>query len=166
MSKELFTKSEFDTRREHPEFHETVRCSDWLKGQILNGRNVIRTQVPFAPMLFTHFPGEGAYGKEGHFAERMGVRKSVHDFIFWWDGGNTGFIEMKATGNGQSSGQRDFDSKLAILGFKYRAVCYTTEQVRDTLKAWGIPYKETPIPPRKLTHNEKLAMTAHIYAPQ
>lgn len=160
---DLFAPSEFSRIREHPEYNETVRCSDWLKGEIHNGRNVTHTKRPFSPLLFTHFPAEGAHGKEGFFAKRMGVRDSIHDYLFWWDGANTGFIELKADGKVQTSGQRDFDSKLEILGFKHRAVCYSTEQVRDTLIAWGIPYTDVPIPPRKLTHNEKLAMTAHIY---
>lgn len=158
----LFTPSEFSKKREHPEYHETVRCSDWLKGQIHIGKNVIKQQVPFQ-MEFTHFPAEGAYGKEGFFAKRMGVRSSIHDFLFWFAVGQSGFIEMKAIGNVQSSGQRDFDGRLAKMGFKHRAVCYTTEEVRDTLISWGLPYTPINIPPRKMTYSEQFAMQAEIY---
>lgn len=158
----LFSPSQFSKKREHPEFHETVRCADWLKGEIHSGRNVIHVQKPF-DIEFTHFPAEGAYGKEGFFAQRMGVRKNVHDFLFWWSPAQSGFVEMKAKGNSQTSGQRDFDSKLAAMGFKYRAVCYTTEEVRDVLISWGLPYKTATIPPRKMTHSELLAMQSEMY---
>lgn len=159
----IFTPSTFSKKREHPEYTETVRTADWLKGEIHNGKNVIHVQRPFPGIEFTHFPAEGQYGKEGFFAKRMGVRKDIHDFIFWWEGAKTGFIEMKADGNKQSSGQRDFDSKLAAMGFTHRAVCYSTEEVCDKLILWGIYYKPTPIPPRKLTTNQLLAMQAEIY---
>jgi hypothetical protein len=162
---ELFSKSEFDYSREHPEYHETVRTSDWLKGEVHNGRNVTHIQKPFPGLEFTHFPNEGAYGKQGHFAKRMGVRKDIQDFIFWWALEQTGFIELKIDDNKQSSGQRDFDSKLAELGFKHRSVCYSTEEIRDTLIGWYIPYVYVPIPPRKPTMAEKRNFALEMLRP-
>lgn len=161
---DLFIPSEFSKKREATEYHEVVRTADWLKGEIHHGRNVTHTQRPFPGMEFTHFPGEGAYGKEGFFAKRMGVRPFIHDFLFFWGPpANNAFIEMKADGKSQNSGQRDFDSKLAAMGFKYRAVCYRAEEVRDRLIHWGVYFKSVPIPPRKLTHREQLAMQAELY---
>jgi len=159
----LFTPSTFSKKREHPEYHETVRTSDWLKGEIHNGRNIIHVQRPFPGLEFTHFPAEGASGKEGFFAKRMGVRSGIHDFLFWWIGPNTGFIEMKEEGKQPKKHQLEFDLRIAAMGFKFRAVCYTTEQVRDTLIEWGNEYRPCHIPPRKATFNDKMAAMAELY---
>ena len=159
---ELFSKSEFDKRREHVEFHETVRTADWLKGELHYGKNITLTQAPFPGLEFTHFPGEGRDGTEGHFAKRMGVRPGVDDFLFWWGLAGegfepipcSGFIELKVQGKKPKKLQTEFDRRMKAMGFKYRAVCYTTEEVRDTLISWGIPYKHVSIPPRKPTKEE------------
>jgi hypothetical protein len=157
MSKELFTKSEFDSKREHLEYNETVRCASWLKGEIYHGRNIMRTQRPFPMLLFSHFPGEGKDAAEGFFLKRMGVREGIHDFLFCWPPAQCGFMELKVKGKTQRSSQVGFDMTLAEFGFKHRAVCYTTEEVRDKLIAFGVPgYIPVPIPSRKLTHAEQL----------
>ena len=154
--KELFTKSEFDSKRQHPEFHESCRFANWMKGEIRNGRNITYTTKPFQ-CAFTHFPNEGAHGKEGFFAKLMGVREGIDDYIVWWSVAQTGFLEFKVKGRPQRPSQIGFDSAMKGFGFKNREVVYTTEEARDYLIAWGVPYTPVPIPPRKLTHAEQLA---------
>lgn len=156
-AKELFTPSQFDTKRQHPEYTETARCADWLRGEIHIGRNISYTEKPFPDLIFTHYPSEGAHGKEGFFLKRMGTLPNVFDFIMWWSPGKTGFVEMKANGNMLSIGQKRFDAIMQERGFHNRAVCYTAEEVRDTLIKWGLRYNPVPIPMRKLTHAEQLA---------
>lgn len=165
MTSDLFSPSKYSKKREATEFHEVVRTADWLRGEIHQGKNVYYTTRPFPDLEFTHFPGEGSSGKEGFFAKRMGVRAGVHDFLFWWPMAQTGFIEMKAPDKKQKSGQRDFDGKLAAMGFACRAVCYSTEEVRDCLKEWGLAYKHVEIPAKRLTHAQLLAIQAEIYRP-
>jgi hypothetical protein len=155
--KELFTKSEFDSKRDHPEFKETVRTADWLRGQIYNGRNIMHTNKPFSGLRFTHMPSEAGDATAGFFSKRMGLDKGWSDFIFLWEGANVGFVEMKAKGKTQRPDQVGFHNAITEMGFKYKAVCCTTEEVRDKLIAWGVPYTPVPIPPRKLTHAEQLA---------
>lgn len=157
-AKELFQLSEFSKKREFPEFHETCRTADWLRGQIYHGKNVMHTQRPFSGLRFTHMPSESGDATAGFFATRMGLDKGWSDFIFLWAGGNTGFIEMKAQGKTQRAAQMGFHMAIAELGFRYSAVCHTCEQVRDKLIAWNVPgYIPVPIPARKLTHAEQLA---------
>ena len=160
---ELFAKSEFSNKREPHEFREAVRTADWLSGLIRNGRNITKTQCPFPDLLFTHFPGESASGKEGFFAQMMGTKPYIHDYLFWWEEATSGFIELKWGTNKPSKGQLQFDSKLEARGFKYRALCYSTEEVRDTLISWKRPYVPVPIPPRKATDDDKRRFMAEMY---
>lgn len=161
---ELFTKSEFDNRREHPEFHETVRCADYLRGEIHKGKNVQHVQRPFPGIRFTHFPAESGDGTSGFFAKRMGLDIGWSDFIFLWGPpAKTGFIELKVVGKDLKPKQKQFFYDIEAMGFDYKAKCFTTEQVRDTLISWKIPYKPCVIQPKKMTFQEQMALQAEIY---
>lgn len=138
---------------------------EYLRGEIRNGKNIIRVQAPFPGLIWAHFANEIKDKTELFWAIRKGILKGAPDLIMWEriNGVSTSMgIELKAAGKNQSPEQRQFQQNFMEKGGKY-AICRKVSEVRDTLKSWGLPCKnENAIEPR-LSHEELLAMQAEIY---
>lgn len=150
---------------DHGESRLHIAIVDYLKGEIRQGKNVIRLQMPFPGLLYTHPVGEGKDDTERYWAARKGYRPGTPDLILWdrINGVSTNMaIELKAGAGKQSPAQRQFQYDFEFIGGKY-AICRTVAQVRDQLKSWGLHCKNENATEPRLSHNQLLKMQEEIY---
>ena len=65
-----------------------------------------------------------------------GMRKGFPDLVVYADEGKVGHIEVKVEDGEQSPAQKGVQIQLEAMGHHY-AVCRSTEDVDQTLVAWG-----------------------------
>jgi hypothetical protein len=150
---------------DHSESRLHIAVVDYLRGEIRNGKNVIKVQRPF-DCLFLHPVNEFRDEKEAFWGTRKGILPGAGDLLFWWDSdiGRTlcgektfpkiecGSIELKTT-TGLTPRQKDFKAKFEDIGGKH-AVCKTVAAVRDTLISWGLHCKNTNVIEPRLSDDE------------
>jgi hypothetical protein len=83
-----------------------------------------------------------SYDVRGQRNKAKGCRSGIPDMKFWWPG-NRGWIELKASKNDTSENQDNAHRELAQAGDKV-AVCWTHDEVMDTLRRWGVPLRMRP----------------------
>lgn len=165
---ELYAPSKFTKQRDQSESRLHFAVVDYLKGEIRDGRNVLRLQMPFPGLLFSHFANEIADKTEAFWASRKGILKGAPDLILWErvNGRSQSMaIELKSKTGAQSPDQKEFQRKFEDKGGLY-AICRSVAEVRDRLIAWGLACKNMQVIEPRLSHNELLAMQAEIYKPQ
>lgn len=133
----------------------------YLRGEIRNGKSVIKLQTPFSGLIFFHPVNEFKDEKEAFWGKAKGILPGIADFIFFWQN-SFGAIELKTQIGTLSSTQRTFKSNFEALGGKY-AICRAVSEVRDAIISWGLECKNPQAIEPKLSHNELLAMQAEIY---
>ena len=146
--------------RDHSETRLHMAAVSYLRGEIRNGRNVIRVQSPFPDALFLHPVNEFKDEKEGFWGKAKGILPGADDLLFWWLGG-TGAIELK-TKSYLAPNQKDFKANFEACGGKW-ALCKKVSEVRDTLISWGLECRNSNCIEPKLSHNELLALQSEIY---
>lgn len=128
--------------RDHSETKLTVAVADYLRGEIHQGRQIIKLGVPFPDLLWAFVANEGRSEADGAKFKRFGVRRGMADFLFWHANFKAGAIELKSATGAQSSYQKDFQYRFESCGGKY-SICRTVAQVRDTLVSWGLKCENT-----------------------
>lgn len=68
----------------------------------------------------------------------LGVISGVPDFVFFWDNGQCGFIEVKYKNGKLSDSQRDFYSYWLQPYNQRFAVARSLDDVKDVLKKWEV----------------------------
>lgn len=156
---------------EHSESALHFAVIDYLRGEIRQGKNIIRVQAPFPALLFTAPTGEQKDATEAFWAKRKGYLAGTPDILFWWcktinrpDGSIiwdrisvNAAIELKSSTGTQSPAQREFQRKFEECNGKY-TVCRTVAQVRDTLIAWGLECKNKQCIEPAPSAKQRLAM--------
>ena len=166
---DLFTPSTFSKKRDNSETRLHIAVVDYLRGEIRNGRNTIRQQVPFPGLVWLHPVNEYKDKDEAYWATRKGILPGAADLLFWFrdvfdvNRPKFGAIELK-TKSDLSGNQRTFNMNFEAIGGKF-AVCKKVSEVRDTLVLWGLDCKNTNCIEPKLSHDEMLAMQKEIYKP-
>lgn len=95
----------------------------------------IRLQYPH--IISFHCPNGGKRGaREAARLKRQGVLAGVSDILLYWQDGY-GAIELKYGNNDMSKPQSYFAERLLKFGGKF-AVCRSVDEVKATLKAWGV----------------------------
>lgn len=134
---------------------------NYLRGEIKNGRHVLKLQKPF-DVLWMHPCNEFVDEKSAFWAKMKGILPGASDLLFWWQGG-FGAVELKRlAGGSQSPNQRTFQYNFEHVGGKY-TVCRKVSEVRDALKSWGLICKNEQCIEPALSHTELLAMQREIY---
>lgn len=150
--------------QDHSESRLHIAAVQYLRGEIRNGKNVIKVQRPF-DCLFLHPVNEFKDEKEGFWGKAKGILPGAADLLFWWKCNDPKFgaIELK-TKSSQSPAQRQFQQDFESHGGRY-AICRTVASVRDQLIAWGLACKNKQCIEPRLSHEELLALQVEIYRP-
>lgn len=114
--------------KSHPEDDLQIQVAEWLE-VVLDPEQA----------RFTHIPN-GGYRRpmEAARLKRMGVHAGWSDVVILWGDGRIGFIELKIKPNRTSKEQKDFLAFCEARGI-HHAVCYSFDEVMDTVAAWGVP---------------------------
>ena len=124
---DLFTPSTFSKKRDNSETRLHIAVVDYLRGEIRNGRNTIRQQVPFPGLVWLHPVNEYKDKDEAYWATRKGILPGAADLLFWFrdvfdvNRPKFGAIELK-TKSDLSGNQRTFKMNFEAIGGKF-AVC-------------------------------------------
>jgi hypothetical protein len=95
-----------------------------------------------APRLIWYSCPNGGVSKGQNGRNKaMGVRKGVPDLHFVLSGGKIAYIELKAPDGRLSPEQKAFQSVCALMEIPH-AVCRSLDEVKATLRKWGVQLKE------------------------
>lgn len=85
--------------------------------------------------IFSVPNGGGRNRKEMYFLKKEGLTPGVADLVICADNGRVLFVEMKTSKGKQSPNQKEFESKVSELGFKY-IICRSTDDFIEKVKLW------------------------------
>ncbi len=104
-------------------------------------RSVVAYLLVTKPQCLWYHPpnGGGRSRAEAGIFKAMGTKAGVPDLAIVLPEGQAAFIELKAEGRRLSPAQIQFRATAEGLGAQY-AVCYSIDEVKDALTAWGVTF--------------------------
>lgn len=147
--------------RLHSETSLTIYVADYLRGEIRNGKNVIRVPIPFPSLLWAFVANEGRSEADGAKFKRMGVRRGMADIIAW-QSDKSYAIELKSPTGTQSLYQKDFMQKFRREGGEY-ALARSVAEVRNLFVAWGLKCENPNCVEPPPTFEEKVAYSQAMF---
>lgn len=96
-------------------------------------------------VVWSTFPSGGGGRVRGAKLKAMGLRAGMPDIMIWWLAPSGAAlclgIELKAGKNGMTAAQRETFLSLEGVGCPVH-VARSIDDVRDVLRAWGVPTRE------------------------
>lgn len=108
----------------------------YLSGRHYRGNKFTLHAIPFHHLKFHHPANEGRSEGEGFKFKKRGVTPGITDWLLWGPNKWHGMIELKVTGRGLSSSQKNVRGWATEYGFPH-AICHSVAEFRDAIIEWG-----------------------------
>jgi hypothetical protein len=119
-------------------------------------------------VFYTHIRGERASAVDGIRAKKMGVKRSLPDFMFIPPSDAYGWIEMKERGwrnkRAKSGAYNEHEREQLAMHERLRArgdwveICETLEEVLDALRRHGMPVRDETLTNERIRRGFSNAM--------